>query len=61
MYESIQTTKDKTGEKENARKTDTYQTWFESIQKAKDEGWYDSNYFESSYGKSESLYDTIQA
>jgi hypothetical protein len=31
MCESIQTTKDKTGEKENAMKIDTYLTGFESI------------------------------
>jgi hypothetical protein len=38
MYESIQTVKDKTGEKNNAMKLDTYQTSFESIQKPQDEG-----------------------
>jgi len=57
MVESIQTAK------RQARwtmKIDTYQTIFELIHETQDEGWNDSNSFESIQQKAESFYDTIQ-
>jgi hypothetical protein len=45
---------------EDAMTIDTYQTIFESIKETQDEGWDDSNYFESIQHKSESFHDTIQ-
>jgi len=59
MSELIQTTKDKIGERKDAMKNDMYHARIESIQKAQNEGWYDSNYFESIQSKLESFYDTI--
>jgi len=53
--------KEKTRVNEETMKIDMYHTRFESIQNPLDEGWYDSNYFESIQSKSERFYDTIHA
>jgi len=45
---------------EDAMKIDTYQTIFESIQNTQDEGWNNSNSFESIQHKLESFHDMIQ-
>ena len=44
----------------DATKIDTYHTKFELIQKAQDEDWNDSNYFESIQHKSKRFHDTIR-
>ena len=38
---------DKTWDNEDTMKINMYHTKVESIHKSQDEGWYDSNYFES--------------
>jgi len=45
---------------EETMKIDTHQTIFESIHNTQDEGYNDSNFYESIQHKSESFHDTIQ-